>query len=155
MGLNWCIIQTKIFKTIIELDECIIEDEYEDTPLKHYYAPTEKSVKHADESHPQLGKYVKMKRLGVPQNTINFKLSLDNIDPELFQKYLNTGLFINPKKIQNRIPVHQASMFSSVKLKSGSSRKLNPCKPLTKSNQCIPTEVELNNIIAKLRSTKK
>ena len=155
MGINWCIIQTKVFKTIIELDECIIDDEYEDTPLKHYYAPVTKSVKPADESHPQLGKYVKMKRLGVPQNTINFKLSLDNINPELFQKYLNTGLFISPVKINNNIPINQDSMFTSVKLKSSISRKLNTYKPLTTSNQCIPTETELNKIISKLRSTRK
>ena len=154
MGLNWCIIQTKVFKTIIELDECIIDDEYETTPSKHYYVPVAKSVKPPDESHPQLGKYVKMKRLGVPLNTINLKLSLNNISPELFQKYLNTGLFINPVKIKSNIPIIHDDMLSSVKLKSNISRKLNPRSPITNPNQCIPTEIELNNIISRLRPTR-
>ncbi len=164
MGVNWCIIQTKIFKPIIELDECIIEDEYENMPMKHYHKTVINSIivnntlkkKSPDESHPKLGKYVKMKRLGVPQNIIELGLLRDNISPAVFNKYLDTGECSDTDKVSHNNIIIKKDMLTSIKLKPRKPIKYNmaPNVGKSRSNQCIPTELELNNIISKLRSTK-
>lgn len=164
MGVNWCIIQTKIFKPIIELDECIIEDEYENMPMKHYHKTIINSIivnntiikKSPDESHPKLGKYVKMKRLGVPQNIIELGLLRDNISPAIFNKYLATGECSDIDTMAHNNIIIKKDMLAAIKLKPRKLVKYSVVSRVDKlkSSQCIPTELELNNIISKLRSTK-
>ena len=36
-GIKWCLLQSKVFPSIEKLEQCIIEDKYEDDPHKHYY----------------------------------------------------------------------------------------------------------------------
>ena len=160
MGLNWCIIQTKVFKPIIELDECIIIDEHEESPIHHYHN-IGSIKKMPDESHHILGKYVKMRRLGVPLNIIEVKLKSENISIETFKRYINTGIFSekNPEYMQNDSKdmksLLRPDMLHSVKLKSVNIKEKKRVFTKKNLNRFAPTVDELQNIISKLRSASR
>ena len=73
MGLQWYIIQCKIYKNIIKLDECLIKDDDYDKPFlqpeTHCNCCSKKQQQSSSippEEHPIYGRFIKMKRMGIP-----------------------------------------------------------------------------------------
>jgi hypothetical protein len=165
MGLGWYLYQVKVFRPICKLTECIIYDEYEDSPLKHYFNCNNKNkdteedkdtkedtiIQSKKEDHPIFGKYIKLKRYGASNEAINMKLQQDDIDIADYNRFLNNKS--NTFESNNRYAkpnVFSANMFKNARLK-----KTKPIKnkPAIKKDQkqCVVTKDTLAEAISKLR----
>tara|TARA_Y100000385_G_C12982269_1_gene588957 strand:- start:30 stop:1013 length:984 start_codon:yes stop_codon:yes gene_type:complete len=159
MGISWQLFQTKIFKPIQKLDECIIYDEYEDHPLRHYFNVAEpKIIKKTivdnknKETDPIFGKYVKLKRIGVNENIINMKLKQDGLSIIDFNNFMNNIKVTSTVKVPASNNKITPMMFKGIKLK-----KTNPIKKMksVSNNQCVVTAEELSKVIKNLRPNNK
>lgn len=76
MGLNWVVLQMKVYLPIYKLDFCFIEEP--DT--------TASDAGVALYKHPVYQKYFKMKKMGVPVASIQHKLRMDGLDASIILK---------------------------------------------------------------------
>ena len=79
----------KIYLPIHRIDECLIEDESEDELYKPKFENKKQEtnsnkVKYKD--HEIYGKYFKMKRLGIPVQSVQQKMRLENIEISIILK---------------------------------------------------------------------
>lgn len=139
IGINWVIIQMKIYYPILKINECLIEDEdkfefknqnFEEKKLENKVLHQNK-IKYKD--HSIYGKFFKMKKYKVPIQSIKQKLILENIDPDIIlhdeEEYINEinsnkenltkykdhsiyGKFFKMKRIQIPIECIQHKMIS-------------------------------------------
>mgnify|MGYP006091816463 FL=1 len=161
MGISWQLYQTKIFKPIEKLDECIIYDEYEDHPLKHYFNVSGETI---SQQTPKLegknkekdlifGKYVKLKRIGVNENIINMKIKQDGLSVTDFNNFMNN---IKTSSTHKQVASHNKitpMMFKGIKLKK--AKPIKKLKSISNKNQCVVTEEELSKLIKNLRPNNK
>ena len=142
IGINWVIIQMKIYYPILKIDECLIEDEdrfdiynknLEQQNSQQQNSQQQNSqlnkIKYKD--HDIYSKFFKMKKYKVPIQNIQQKLILENIDPDIIlhdeDEYINEinkkslikykdhsiyGKFFKMKKIQIPIDSIQHKMIS-------------------------------------------
>jgi hypothetical protein len=104
MGLNWVILQSKVYHPIYKLDECLIMDPFENNPNSFYNIcspsnnPTNINnntvnntikIEPPSEEHPIFGKYVKMKRMKIPDGAIQSKCMMEGINYTDFLNYIN------------------------------------------------------------------
>lgn len=83
IGINWTIIQMKIYYPILKIDECLIEDE------EYFDSIDKEKNKIMFKDHDIYSKYFKMKRFKVPIESIKHKLSLENLNPNIIMKNEN------------------------------------------------------------------
>jgi hypothetical protein len=186
MGLNWVLLQTKIYHPIMHLDQYLILDPDEENPKLHYHSfpehtkimnnvPNAPSVSTTipvapplnvnKEEHPIYGKYIKMKRMGIPMVAIQLKLQTDGINMQdflLFYQDKNKSTIVN----SYTNPIEQSSVGSGLTkitpnmLLSVSLKKANPSnepKKIKIENQAgfqAPSKQELTAIINGLKKIK-
>lgn len=88
MGLNWVIVQMKVYLPIFKIDTCLIDEsidskEDEDAVKKAQQTPSQGTTLG---THPSYQKYFKMKRMGVPIMSIQHKLKMDGLDEQIILK---------------------------------------------------------------------
>ncbi len=138
MGLNWILLQSKIYHPIYKLDECIILDPNEENPKLHYHnllnlstIPTPPIIPLApiikidspSEDHPIYGKFLKMRRMKIPDGAIRNKCMIDGVDYDAFISYATS--FVSNSSMPNAPPINlfaNLSMPSPVNLTGGLSK---------------------------------
>lgn len=162
-GIKWSLLQSKVFPSIEKLEECIIEDKYEDEPHKHYYNISSyntlnnsqciyhnKNTNNTLENHSIYGKYAKMKRLNIPIEKINQKLIMDGLNPVEFKDFMD-GKQINNKKEK---PIN---LFSEMKnqLKKGKPIKKSKFKLTKKTGSFIPSVEEIKKMLKLIKKRSR
>ena len=161
-GIKWGLLQSKVFPSIEKLEECIIEDKYEDQPHKHYYnIPTcniindtqssfhKKNINSDKENHDVYGKYAKMKRLNIPIERINQKLIMDGLNPNEFRDFMD-GKQIN---IEIKKPLN---LFSEMKSQLKKSEPMKKSKVKSKkSNSFIPSVEEIRRMLRLIKKKSR
>lgn len=131
MGLNWVLLQTKIYHPIMYLDEYLILDPDEENPKLYYHSlpqqqnrlnniPTATSISSNliplaptlsvnKEDNPIYGKYIKMNRMGIPLEALKLKVKNDGHDLQDFLSFYNDT---NKDNVNNTIP-NTKSLFNS------------------------------------------
>ena len=84
IGLNWVILQMKVYLPIYKIDECLIKDEEEIENEYENYPVKSNSITYKD--HELYSKYFKMKRLRIPIPSIQQKMTLDQLNPLIILK---------------------------------------------------------------------
>lgn len=139
IGINWVIIQMKIYYPILKIDECLIEDEDKFEFNNQNLSEKNSEKKNLDQNkikykdHTIFGKFFKMKKYKVPIQSIKQKLILENIDPDIIlhdeEEYISEtnpnkenlikykdhniyGKFFKMKRIQIPIECIQHKMIS-------------------------------------------
>ena len=179
MGLNWVLLQIKVYQPITALKECLIDDPDENNPNNHYeiarfntssvpkppinipLPPIMPILTVNKEEHPIYGKYVKMKRMGIPDGAITSKCLMDNINYNDFLNFFNdtpSSSSSAPKPAFSLSNI-SAGLLQSVKLKKASENdaankkiKINIDNP---SGFKPPTSDDLMKIINKLKKITK
>jgi hypothetical protein len=164
MGLQWYVIQSKIYKNILKLNECLIkEDEYDQSFIKpeiHCSCCCKKQVVSSNpEEHPTLGRFIKMKRMGIPIDAIRIKIEQENLSFNDFQDLISNvpkAPTITPMiSIPTGRPNISANMLQGITLKK-STVNVNETKkeiiPLQlKEKYTPPSADEIKNILARLK----
>jgi len=114
IGINWIIVQMKIYYPILKIDECLIEDEeYFEFNDKN---PINKENKIMYKDHEIYSKFFKMKRFKVPIENIKHKLSLENLNPNIIMKnesdYVEEEIVSENLSKSNSIQLKNHSVFS-------------------------------------------
>jgi hypothetical protein len=162
MGLQWYVIQSKIYRDVMSLNECIIEEDEYDKPYinpeihckccMYKQTPKETSTKINLEDHPVYGKYMKMKKMGIPEGAIRLKMGQEGLKYEDMEK-LGSGGEIK-ENVVNR-PMINANMFSGVKLKkveiSAEEKKKEVIPLQLRDKYKPPSEEELKSILSRLK----
>lgn len=90
IGLNWVILQMKVYPPIYKIDECLIidDDEIINKEMKEIKEIKENLENNPNtyKNHETYSKYFKMKRLRIPIASIQQKMRLENIDPTIILK---------------------------------------------------------------------
>ena len=87
IGLNWVILQMKVYLPIYKITECLIEDEYDnDSDVEDI--KSEKSINNGIKlkDHPIYKRFFNMKRFGVPVQSIQSKMNIENYDTQIILK---------------------------------------------------------------------
>jgi len=105
-GLNWIVLQMKVYLPIYKITECLIQDEEEDI----YIAPVspifiEKS-KVSYKDHEKYSKFFRMKRYKIPVESIKEKMSLEGFDSSIILKDENDFVNENTSKDVNTFPTN-------------------------------------------------
>ena len=151
IGINWVLVQAKIFQPIIKLEQCLIIDEFEESPLKHYHHKLDNDsesrsliqvriiIKNLKKNMPSL---LKKKDLGVQNKQL--KLNLKNI-----QNYLvNLKIILGIK--DEKIPEYKPKPKITINLNLIKSRF-----GCTTSALRPPTANELQNVLKDLNLFKR
>ena len=161
MGVNWILLQSKIYLPIFEIKECLIDD---NDIVNNGSNPTE--IKHipvnkVDKTHVIKGldtymKYITMKKFGVPDNAIQIELQKNNLCFEKYIECLNSYQVSKGKTPKPLPPKINISMLSGIKLKKMKKKKKKkpPPPPPKKKGYHPPTPNELQKIINGLKSIK-
>ena len=170
VGLNWVILQMKVYLPIYKIDECIIVDDLEnqvDSEPKsdintNNSSSTKKGIMLKD--HPVYSKYFNMKRFKIPIPAIQNKLKMNNLDPniilkdetEYYEEISESKSNTTPKK-PNNILINN-NMFSKISLKKTVINK-KPAKntgPVVSQNGMRPPTLdEILNMKNALNKTGK
>lgn len=116
MGLNWTILQTKIYHPITYLNECLIIDDDDINSSLHYHnilsvqSSNIQSIPTINQPTlpPDYDKFAKMKKMGIPDFVIEAKMKLQGLDYNLLQQ---------PSSISNTSP-NNLSNKSSISVSS-------------------------------------
>jgi hypothetical protein len=176
MGLSFILVQSKVYLPIYKLDECVILDPDIENPILHYHNLVSKKIDIVKktipeinkEDHPIYGKYVKMKRMGIPEPAIAIKCSSEGIDFKEFQAYMSGEPVIDKKPLATPlVPPPTVSkinpmMLQSIQLKKISKEELelqkqknimSRLKIENPSGFKPPSSNDLLNILKKLKKT--
>lgn len=160
IGLQWNIIQSKIFHPIAELTECIIQDEYEQEPMQHYHhtlnnISCKRVTTETKEQHPIYGAFIKMKRMGVPDQVIRNQLLAKKLSYPDFLQFETTGI------MNSQCDVLGANSSGFLKEISG-IHKLKKTKQLSRTNRKFqnnsnfaPTSIQLKQVLLNLKKVVK
>ncbi len=183
MGLNWVILQTKVYHPIFKLNECLIIDPFESNPNSFYniYTTSNEIINSSvikneppNEEHPIYGKYVKMKRMKIPDGAIQSKCMMDGINYNDFLNYINPSTTTTTNKAPPipppfLLPLGQTTlktdsvnkitpnMLLSIKLKKNNS-ELPPPKKIHIENPSgfkPPSASDLLNVLNRLKKISK
>ena len=90
VGLNYTIVQLKVYKPIIQINECLI---IEDDDIFKHHSGNDRNDRNDHNDHtasvsidPMYEKYFKMKKMGVPIRAIKIKMQLEGYDPVLLNR---------------------------------------------------------------------
>ena len=161
IGINWVLVQAKIFQPIIKIEECLIMDEFDEQPLLNYHTipKTEKIVNDeiSQESDDGLkskyDKFLKMKKMGVPLGAIEIEMSKD---PSFkINEFLNL-IGEAPRKEDSKSPPKFKLVLPKKKSKPAEEQKA----PQNTSGQTSgafrpPSQADIKNMLAKLKPVKK
>lgn len=78
-GLNWEIIQIKVFPPIYKLEYCFIDED-----ITNHIINSQSLILYKD--HPRYCKFFKMKKMGVHVNAIKKQMEMENINPNILDK---------------------------------------------------------------------
>jgi hypothetical protein len=171
-GVQWSVIQMRIYPSIFRMNDCFIEEDGRDFPQSRDckddgIASTIANVNKED--HPTFGKYVKMKRIGIPDVAIRLKIVQDGLNPDEFDKWFcMSASSMTMSSIQSAPPskpLMQVSMTSilsairgggiSLKKVSDEDRETSKRRPYgidaLKDKFAPPSQDELLKVIARLR----
>ena len=158
IGINWVLVQAKIFQPIIKIDECLIMDEFEEYPLLNYHntnskieviSPENIQINDTDDTSylkEKYSKFFKMKKMGVPIGAIEIEmLKHTQLDINEFLKLIGEPL-INNKRVSN--PTFKL-VLSKTKSKTTniSNKTSNSYRP--------PSKDDIQNMLANLKPTNK
>lgn len=155
IGINWVLVQAKIFQPIIKLEQCLILDEFEDSPIKHYHYKTEENSAdekvnddlplNNDDFNEKYAKFIKMKKMGVPIGAIEIELlKYPELSISAFKKHFGIVEEISPPpKPRPKIVIP----VKSNKQQSGTGHTSSAFRP--------PTLGEIQNVLSKLKPVKK
>jgi hypothetical protein len=169
MGLSFVLVQSKVYLPIYKLEECIILDPDIDNPNAHYHnIPIKSAPKQPEnkEEHPIYGKFVKMKRMGIPEPAIAIKCSTEGILFNDFLAYLSGGSDTTMPK-QMPLPLPMANkinpmMLQGIQLKKVSKEELEAQKQKQIMSKLKienplgfkpPSSSDLLNILKRLKKT--
>lgn len=151
-GMQWSVVQTRIYPSIFRLseNECIIREEPNDFPDTTEHIKPISPVNLLSEEHPIYGKYIKMRRMGIPDGAIEIKLKQEGRTMQDFENWSKTGLSAPPK---NDAPPMSA-LFSAIKaggfsLKKAEKKEIVPIQ--IKDKFTPPSKDDLLNILQKLK----
>lgn len=187
MGLNWVLLQTKVYKPLrFPLNECMIQDT-PSTNESHYYcypcAQCHKPITSTPvpcsgvvippppllppvidkETHPIFGKFVKMKRMGVPDGAIQSKCMLEGVSFPDFSAFLQNNKptsSVSPTSLPIVSPVKlTANMLTSITLKKPREMMSNDTLPKRIKIEAPngfqpPSAKDLLSIISRLKKTE-
>lgn len=165
-GFNWTCLQAKVYHPYPTLQSYMIQDPDEETPDNHYREPsTTQQPSHPpiltpptpeptpaspviDESHPTYGKFIKMKRVGLPEPVIRIKCQQEGYNWDDIMKLSQSSTSIPlpvsvpspppppsismgpPAGMGRGGPLFTSDMFSKVTLK-----KAEPAKPTVENSK--------------------
>ena len=145
-GMQWSVIQSRLYPSIFRVSECLIREDVGDFPdtKDHIVAPPTTT----NEEHPVFGKYVKMRRMGIPDGAIQMKLMQDGLTMEAFQS------FMGGKKEDLPKAPPMAALFSAIKsggfsLKKPEKKEVVPL--VVKDKFTPPSKDELLTVLSKLK----
>lgn len=175
MGLSFYLVQAKAYLPIYKLDRCVITDPDEEKGLLHYHTIVKPTINigtqipiEDKEQHPTYGKYVKMKRMGIPEPAIAIRCSTDGICFKEFLAYLSgevTTMSEAPLPIALPLPMANKinpMMLQGVQLKKVSKEELeaqrqkklmSKLKIENPSGFQPPSSNDLLDILKKLKKT--
>jgi len=130
IGLNWVILQMKIYLPIYKIKECLIEDDEDEINFKTIQDDTNMQDTNIQDTNmqdtniqkklnmeddPVYGKFFKMKKFGIPIECIRHKLKMESLDPNII------SININKSKIKPKLytKTHTKSIKSIKKSKPG------------------------------------
>jgi hypothetical protein len=151
-------------KNILKFSECLIEDdEYDKSFIKpeiHCACCSKKQIITSNpEEHPTLGRFIKMKRMGIPIDAIRLKIEQENLSFNDFQNLISNipkAPTISPiTAIPSGRPNISANMLQGITLKKAMVN-VNEIKkeiiPLQlKEKYTPPSADEIKNILARLK----
>lgn len=166
IGINWVLVQAKIFQPIIKLEQCLILDEFEDSPIKHYHHKSEdkeeskenkeesrenkkdenvNSSSNDDDFNEKYAKFIKMRKFGIPIGAIQTELlKYPELSIKVFKKHFGIPEEESPP------PRPRPKIVLPVKTnkqQSGTGHTSSAFKP--------PSVVEIQNVLSKLKPVKK
>ena len=166
IGVNWILLQSKIYLPIFEIKECLIVDD-ENIPnssssptqgVKYKLPKEEKPSPLAISGLETYMKYINMKKFGVPDNAIQIELHKNNLCFEKYIECLNSYQASKGKKPKPPPPKINVSMLSGVKLKKVKKKKKGknkpPPPPPKKKGYHPPTPNQLQDMLKGLKSIK-
>ena len=163
VGLNYIVVQLKIYKNIIQTNTClIIEDDdiftQSDNKNKEDKDISDKHVTHIStmEIDPIYRTYVKMLKMGVPHRAVQMKMTMNGIDPNILDTLGNQNKS-KKNKINNTVgsismnPIDLLSGIKNKKLKKVKKNKKNKKKLLlqklgVRKRSGVPTLEEILKI---------
>lgn len=160
IGLNWVVLQMKIYLPIYKIDECLIEDEEQLHKKMTIQEQPETAPKKKVEGtryidHPIYSKFFKMKKFGIPIASIQHKLKMDNLNPSIIENDPE-DIFQSPNQSKIETPANPMmnvlSGLSSVKLKKAKKVKVKR-QPSKSTNSNRPPTLE--EILSRRSSLKK
>ena len=162
MGVNWILLQSKIYLPIFEIKECLIDDTdivnngSEPTEIKQISVnKVDKTKSHLIKGLETYMKYINMKKFGVPDNAIQIELQKNNLCFEKYIECLNSYQVSKGNAPKPSPPKISVSILSGVKLKKiKKKKKKKPPPPPKKKGYQPPTPDELQKIIKGLKSIK-
>ena len=154
IGLNWIILQMKVFPPIYKINECLIIEDDEQV------LEEEKSLKiennNSYKNHEIYSKYFKMKRLRVPIQCIQHKMKSENIDPLIILKDENS--IVSEKQVSKTIVSNHLNNLINVKLKNvkvNENETKKTFKNISSNNKNrAPTLFEILNMKNSLKKIK-
>jgi hypothetical protein len=143
VGLNYIVVQLKIYKNIIQTHSCLIiedDDIFTQNKNKNKNKNNEGSDNHTQqistmEIDPMYRTYVKMLKMGVPRRAVQMKMTMNGIDPNILDTLGNQNKS-KKNKITNTLgsismnPIDLLSGIKNKKLKKVKKNKKNKKKLL-------------------------
>ena len=139
VGLNYIVVQLKIYKNIIQTHTClIIEDEDIFVQNKKNKGDTDSHMNHINhtkqistmEIDPIYRTYVKMLKMGVPRRAVQMKMKMNGIDPAILDTLDNQNKINNTGASISMNPIDLLSGIKNKKLKKVKKNKKNKKKLL-------------------------
>jgi hypothetical protein len=145
-GLQWSVVQTRMYPSVFRISECMIREDTTDFPDTVDHKPT-LTLPQKKEDHPVFGRYFKMQRMGIPEGAIEHKLRQDGLTIEEFRVFMNDGTVPSTKPKMN-------ALFASINsggfsLKKAEKKEIIPIQ--VKDKFTPPSKDELQNLISKLK----
>jgi hypothetical protein len=157
IGINWVLVQAKIFQPIIKIDECLIMDEFDEQPLLNYHnneriellSNDKDTIIDNSELEEKYNKFLKMKKMGVPIGAIEIEMLKDSqFDINEFLKLIG-----EPPR-NNNIPPKPMFKLVLPKPKTTDISNRNTSGQASSSFR-PPSKDDIQNMLAKLKKTPK
>jgi hypothetical protein len=168
-GVQWSVIQTRIYPSIFRMNECFIQEDTRDFPNSIDLPKTPSSVRIeppalSKEEHPTYGKYAKMKRMGIPDVAIEHKLKQDGYTMDEFMKWYSSTSSSAVTANTNKVPILggmpaiggllsaiRGGNFALKKVSEDTSNMTRIIPVQLKDKFTPPSKDELLQVIGKLR----
>jgi hypothetical protein len=154
-GMQWSVVQSRVYPSVFRIgDSCLIREDVDDFPdtKDNIPLPPPPLPSISREDDPIFGKYVKMRRMGIPDGAIHMKLTQDGLTMVEFERWLNNKMITAPKSAPTppMTSVLSAIKNGSFALKKAEER-LIPVALQIKDKFTPPSKDELMSILAKLK----